>query len=370
LSNHLGNVLATVSDRKIGVDSNNDGVVDYYTASVVTANDYAPYGMILNDRQYNQINGAYRYGFNGQEKSTEIGVNTNTAEFWEYDSRIARRWNIDPHYQNSPYSTLGGNPAYFVDPNGEDTINVTRTRTTQKIKGHSDPDSDILATHDRTLVNNTASIDIKIAKGPDVFNVTDVNIVLDEDGSVVTKSSKTTTLDIRGENSGYRLGGRNLQGYLNDTYAAASLLPPGLLSYYANKNKGFDWPTSRGLEDAKALQSDVPFAFASATIAYSVIFDGASLFEGKIGSTLLLKPLGLGSTGRIVGTSLTEELAMEEIMSNPSTGRIIKEGLKDARWNGWTKMSNGVAHGIEIHYNALWENGAIKAVDDFKYIGK
>ena len=41
---------------------------------------------------------AYRYGFNGQEKSDEIkGEGSSyTAEFWEYDPRIGRRWNIDP----------------------------------------------------------------------------------------------------------------------------------------------------------------------------------------------------------------------------------------------------------------------------------
>ena len=41
---------------------------------------------------------SYRYGFNGQEKSTEIVPNESsyTAEFWQYDSRIGRRWNVDP----------------------------------------------------------------------------------------------------------------------------------------------------------------------------------------------------------------------------------------------------------------------------------
>ena len=39
LANHLGNVLVTISDKKIGVDANSDGVIDYYNADVVTAND-------------------------------------------------------------------------------------------------------------------------------------------------------------------------------------------------------------------------------------------------------------------------------------------------------------------------------------------
>jgi hypothetical protein len=44
LSNHLGNVLVTVSDKKIGQDADADETIDNYTADVVTANDYYPFG--------------------------------------------------------------------------------------------------------------------------------------------------------------------------------------------------------------------------------------------------------------------------------------------------------------------------------------
>lgn len=66
--------------------------------------------------------GNYRYGFNGQEKSDEIFEGSTTAEFWEYDSRIGRRWNIDPIFKEfeSPYSTMGGNPVAFSDYFGLD----------------------------------------------------------------------------------------------------------------------------------------------------------------------------------------------------------------------------------------------------------
>ena len=53
LSNHLGNVLVTVSDKKIGVDvAPADGIIDYYNADVVTANDYAPFASLLPGRKY------------------------------------------------------------------------------------------------------------------------------------------------------------------------------------------------------------------------------------------------------------------------------------------------------------------------------
>lgn len=69
----------------------------------------------------------YRYGFNGQEKSNEIAGegNHNTAEFWEYDTKIGRRWNLDPRPITgmSSCQTFSNNPILFSDLKG-DTIGV------------------------------------------------------------------------------------------------------------------------------------------------------------------------------------------------------------------------------------------------------
>ncbi|MDP2174277.1 MAG: hypothetical protein Q8K70_00055 [Bacteroidota bacterium] len=65
----------------------------------------------------------YRFGFNTQEKDDEIaGVgNIYTAEYWEYDSRLGRRWNLDPVDQvwMSNYSVLGNNPLFNNDIFGD-----------------------------------------------------------------------------------------------------------------------------------------------------------------------------------------------------------------------------------------------------------
>jgi len=64
----------------------------------------------------------YRFGFNTQEKVDEISGlgNHNTALFWEYDTRLGRRWNLDPVIKPwiSHYSTLSGNPILNIDPLG------------------------------------------------------------------------------------------------------------------------------------------------------------------------------------------------------------------------------------------------------------
>jgi RHS repeat-associated protein len=73
--------------------------------------------------KYSQTNSTYRYGFNGQEKSSEINESLYTAEFWQYDSRIGRRWNKDPIVKvgESPYAAFSNNPVWFSDVNGADT---------------------------------------------------------------------------------------------------------------------------------------------------------------------------------------------------------------------------------------------------------
>src|SRR5206468_139099 len=67
--------------------------------------------------------------FNGQEKSKEIGSDSYTAEFWQYDARIGRRWNLDPVSRPgvSDYATLGNNPIIYVDPDGNDWYKNRKT---------------------------------------------------------------------------------------------------------------------------------------------------------------------------------------------------------------------------------------------------
>src|SRR5690606_34111589 len=79
--------------------------------------------MLMPGRKYSIANTSYRYGFNGQEKSTEINENSYTAEFWQYDSRIGRRFNIDPVVKpnESPYATFANSPIWLTDHDGKDT---------------------------------------------------------------------------------------------------------------------------------------------------------------------------------------------------------------------------------------------------------
>jgi hypothetical protein len=65
----------------------------------------------------------YLYGWNTQERTDEIAGAGNhyTAQFWEYDSRIGRRWELDPVPQIaiSDYAVNRNNPIYYNDPDGD-----------------------------------------------------------------------------------------------------------------------------------------------------------------------------------------------------------------------------------------------------------
>jgi Bacterial toxin 23 len=71
-------------------------------------------------RTYSAIS-RYRYGFNGQEKDAELNEAILTALYWEYDSRVALRWNRDPKPfpEESEYTINKGNPIYNQDPKGD-----------------------------------------------------------------------------------------------------------------------------------------------------------------------------------------------------------------------------------------------------------
>lgn len=123
LTNHLGNVITTVSDRKLqdnySADVGANNIVDYYSPEILSNSDYSPFGQSMPGRQYTAVSG-YRYGFNDQEKDNEVNGGAYSAEYWEYDARLGRRWGIDPIVNpwESPYATFDNNPIYFADPSG------------------------------------------------------------------------------------------------------------------------------------------------------------------------------------------------------------------------------------------------------------
>ncbi len=120
LSNHLGNVLATVSDKKIAVMSGAN--LSFYRADVVSYSDYYPFGAPMTERTAVVTPTDVRYGFNGKEMDNESFQGAYDFGARMYDSRLGRWWSVDPlvkDYPNlSPLSSSGNCPISCYDPDG------------------------------------------------------------------------------------------------------------------------------------------------------------------------------------------------------------------------------------------------------------
>jgi RHS repeat-associated protein len=105
LSNHLGNVLVTVSDRKLA-EGTEGSTATGYRAEVLFASDYYPFGMQMPGREFSQEE--YRYGFQGQETDKEWLGGAVSYKYRVHDARIGRFLSVDPlapdYPHNSPYA--------------------------------------------------------------------------------------------------------------------------------------------------------------------------------------------------------------------------------------------------------------------------
>ena len=141
---------------------------------------------------------SYRYGgAGGQEMDNEIygsAGTSYTAEYWQYDSRLMRRWNVDPmtYPWQSSYAAFNNNPIYFIDPLG---LFGTRKEARQykkdnNIRGNiSKGDDGIFSINDRKGGNSYFRDESAIMKDG-------VNLGLQEDGvwkSVMVSADKTSS---------------------------------------------------------------------------------------------------------------------------------------------------------------------------------
>jgi RHS repeat-associated protein len=116
-------VLVTISDKKIAVSANGTSI-DYYTADVVTASDYYPFGSQMPGRKFAQANSSYRYGFNGKENDKDAGEGIQDYGMRIYDMRLARFLSVDPLASSypwyTPYQFAGNKPIWCIDLDGKE----------------------------------------------------------------------------------------------------------------------------------------------------------------------------------------------------------------------------------------------------------
>jgi len=133
ISNHLGNILAVITDRKRG-NAASGTTIQWFDADVVSAQQYYPFGMLMPDttstnlrRQYSNPNcfdKDYRYGFNGKEGDDDVKGDDNQQDYGMriYDPRVGRFLSVDPIAKKypmlTPFQFASNSPISGVDLDG------------------------------------------------------------------------------------------------------------------------------------------------------------------------------------------------------------------------------------------------------------
>ena len=129
LSNHLGNVATVISDRKIP-RSVLGANIDFYMPDIVSATDYYPFGMTMQERTFSAGGEAYRFGFNGKENDDES--NTQDYGMRIYDGRLGRFLSVDPlskeYPWNSTYAFAEDDVIRCIDMDGLEKYEATAVR--------------------------------------------------------------------------------------------------------------------------------------------------------------------------------------------------------------------------------------------------
>jgi hypothetical protein len=203
--------------------------------------------MVMPGREYEAFSSdGYKYSINGQEKEKDINKNITTALYWEYDSRIGRRWNIDPSPKayESVYLVFAGNPIWFSDIFGADTSKLTGNKNLiifiENEKGKPDYKRMVKDAKDWDLIsvkNFKDAVTILKAKYGDKINFID-NLLIRGHGNPKAGPRLSTDGSYRGMNPGSDENFKYLRGTLTNTaniaYSSCSIVQ------YFNK-KGHDY---------------------------------------------------------------------------------------------------------------------------------
>ncbi|MEM6273430.1 MAG: hypothetical protein AAF998_28750 [Bacteroidota bacterium] len=209
-TNHLGNVLAVVSDLKLGRESGvADSVVDFYVADVRSLSDYWPFGAPLQERQFGAER--YRFGFQRQEHDDEVMGLGNAVSFKHrvQDARLGRFLSVDPlapeYPWYSPYQFAGNRAIQALELEGLEPVSAGKNESK-----HATIEQDATNTTQANFERNGYYVD---HVGPENDLIIDPVLIVDVSNAAQNelrsgKSSSTRRLSVRSRthNSEYKIG--------------------------------------------------------------------------------------------------------------------------------------------------------------------
>lgn len=342
-------------------DSNNLAVIDKET-------NYYPLGLEHSYNPTSPANENYNYTYQSQEKQ-EIG-DWLSFKWRNYDPTIGRFFNVDPlsekYAYQSHYNFSENRLVDSVELEGLESEQVQEIDEVGETAIGSNGALFIGELIDNKVeaVGNIEKVDLKNKSAmPD--------LAMDENefdwGDFAAKAGRFSLNFVPGVGSGLDIyegirDGNKVQVILGIGGLALDIATLGSASVAKGAIKTV---AEEGVELA-LKEGAKELAEEGGELA---VKEAAELAAKEGGERLI--PLGLGTTGRTSAKNVVEQMAMKEAMKNPQLGTRIMEGMKDSRWLGWTKMEYKVKtqNGVNavVHYVAKWEDGVIKAVDDFKF---
>jgi len=172
----------------------------------------------------------YRFGANQMEKDNEVSGqgNSYTAEYWQYDSRLGRRWNLDPkpNYAISPYACFGNNPISTIDHKG-DTLTAANITSREDLLSIIKPKNQKYLKFDQV---GRASLDFTGVKQSKVDR-----LLRNDEGLSVVKDIVTSTKKFLYTATDQLLLVHNVTGF-----TTFGMLPLDNTGIYNMSNGGFD----------------------------------------------------------------------------------------------------------------------------------
>ena len=126
LTNHLNNILAVVTDRKLIVNDDITNQFKNFESDLVSYSNYYPFGARIENLSANSTG---RYGFQGQEKDDEIkGENRSiNYKYRMYDPWLCRFPSVDPlaseYPELTPYQFAANQPIHSIELEGLENSN-------------------------------------------------------------------------------------------------------------------------------------------------------------------------------------------------------------------------------------------------------
>jgi RHS repeat-associated protein len=208
-TNHLGDVVVTLSDKVLGADVDADNAIDYYKSIVKSASLTYPFGWDIPNRKFT-AGEDYRFGFNGQEIDKSIFEGAVCFKYRLEDPRVARFFSPDPieskYPELTPYQVASNNPIAMVELEGLEGVygiaykfiakpllkmairyvvkNILYPKTIPSAPAKSFPESMVMP-RDNTLLPSPSFV-IPKNKTEDITFKADKSLVLREDDETLT----------------------------------------------------------------------------------------------------------------------------------------------------------------------------------------